>query len=1173
MNSVPNQVNGYKVGGSLGFNHPYYVTRQADQDLLEALKAGQFCYVFNCRQMGKSSLRIRAMHLLKTEGMQSASVDMTSLGSNINAQQWYSGFIYQLLQGFNLGGQINLKAWLQAREHFSPVQKLSQFIEEVLLKSFPGQKFFIFIDEIDKVLSLNFSLDDFFALIRFCYNQRAENIAYENLTFALFGVATPSDLIEDKTQTLFNIGQAIELTGFDFAEALPLAQGLRSKAEAPQVVLQEILSWTGGQPFLSQKLCQWVVNSESLIALGQESEVIEDLVRSRMILHWESQDEPVHFRTIRDRLLSKPQRTSQFLGIYQEIWQRGCLVVDHSFEQSELRLSGLVVKDQENLRIYNRIYREIFNQHWIKCELKKLQPYAEAIAAWEASGREDESRLLRGLSLQDALSWAEQNSLTDQDYQFLAACQNLDKRLALETERQAREFEKLGIQLEIERKAKQELALAYAQAKRRLRTAAIILALSFLGAVTTAAWLSYAVEKQYMAQNQALEWAGKSSLKQFEFQQVDALLTAMEAGQELKGLVSKEQPLQDYPTTTPMTALQDILDNIRESNQLNGHEQAINCIKFSRNGQMIATASRDGTAKLWDKHGNLITTLLGHQADVYSVSFSPDGRSVSTASKDGTAKLWDKHGNLITTLLGHQGDVYSVSFSRSGKTLVTASRDGTAKLWTLAGKNITTFVGHQGEVYSASFSPDDQYIATASKDETAKLWDLQGHLLKTFRGHQGAVNSVSFSPDRKSLITASNDRTVNLWDLKGHLLQKFQGHQGAIYDATFNPNGNILATASEDESVKLWNLKGQELGTLQGYKGAVYGISFSPNGEILATASRENFARLWNLVNNPVVDNSSVSEEITALSVSPNGNWMATALRSGVVHLKKLGFETIKTIKLHQSIVYDIAFNPLKNQLAVGLRDGTVNLCDFQGNLISKFKGHRDTIYGISFSPDGKLLATASRDKTVRLWDLKGRLRRELKSHQEPVYKVSFNPKGTLLATASGDNTAKIWDLQGNLKQTLLGHHGPVHDVSFSSNGNFLVTASSDGTAKVWDLQGKLVRSFRQSSDLVYRASFSANGQLIATGSKDGVVNIWDFQGNLISKFKSHKGLVNGIQFLPKGQLLTSSKTEDQVRTWTIQTSASEKLAQLLNRGCDWLDNYFESHPKKRLKFCKRLDS
>jgi WD40 repeat protein len=1170
MQPVPNRVSGYKVGGCLGFNHPTYVAREADQALLEALKAGQFCYVFNCRQMGKSSLRVRAMHLLKTEGMRCASVDMTSLGSNINPQQWYSGVIYQLFQGFELGGKVNLKAWLQERDQFSPVQKLSQFLEEVLLANFPGQKFFIFIDEIDKVLSLNFSLDDFFALIRFCYNQRAENLAYENLTFALFGVATPSDLIEDKTQTLFNIGQAIELTGFNPIEALPLAQGLFPKAEVPQAALREILSWTGGQPFLSQKLCQWVVSSESIITAGQEAKAIENLVRSRMILHWESQDEPVHFKTIRDRLLSKPQRTSQLLGLYRTIWQQGHIAADNSVEQSELRLTGLVVKGQEHLRVYNRIYREIFDQRWIDRELKKLRPYAEAIAAWETSGRKDESRLLRGLALQDALHWAEENSLNDRDYQFLAACQDLDKRLALEAERRAMEFEKLGTQLELERRAKQKLALAYDKAKRRLRTAAAILIVSLVGAAIAATWLGYAVQKQQIAQDKALEWAGKSALKQFEFQQIDALLTAMEAGQELKATVNKEQPLQNYPATTPIAALQDILDNIREWNQLEGHQEAINGISVSGNGQRIATASRDGTAKLWDVNGKAIATLSGHKGDVYSVSFSSDSQLLATASKDGTAKLWDVNGKAIATLKGHQGDVYSVSFSKDGQTLATASRDGTAKLWNLKGENLITFVGHEGDVYSVSFSPEGKRLATASKDESAKLWDLQGNLQQTFLGHQGAVNSVSFSPDGTRLATASTDKTVRLWDLQGHLQQIFKGHQGAVYDVSFNPNGKLLATASEDESVRLWNLKGQELGVLPGYKGAAYDTSFSPDGKLLATASREKFARLWNLQNNPLKDGPGVQNEITAFSISSDGMWTASASRSGEVLLKNIKQGTLKTIKGHRSIVYDIAFSPDRQRLAAGFKDGTVNVWDFQGNLLAKFKGHGETIYGLNFSPNGQLLATASRDKTVRLWDLQGHLKQELKGHQEPVYRVSFSPNGQLLATASSDKTVKLWDLQGHLKHIFQGHHGPVHDVVFSPDGQRLATASSDETAKIWNLQGNVLRSFQHSSGLVFRVNFSANGQLIATGEKDGAVNVWDLKGNLISKFKGHQGLVNSVRFMPDGQLLTSSRTEDSIRLWQVQTSASEKLDQLLTRGCSWLDDYFNSHPQKRLSFCKR---
>jgi hypothetical protein len=104
----------------------------------------------------------------------------------------------------------------------------------------------IFVDEIDSVLSLNFNIDDFFAVIRDCYNQRASKPDYRRLTFARIGVATPSDLIQDKRRTPFNIGRAIELTGFELQEARPLAFGLAQKVSNSQEVLKEILAWTGG---------------------------------------------------------------------------------------------------------------------------------------------------------------------------------------------------------------------------------------------------------------------------------------------------------------------------------------------------------------------------------------------------------------------------------------------------------------------------------------------------------------------------------------------------------------------------------------------------------------------------------------------------------------------------------------------------------------------------------------------------------------------------------------------------------------------------------------------------------------------------------------------------------------------------------------------------------------
>ncbi len=254
MNPAPHSAYKYQVGGSLPPDYPYYVRRKADQDLYEGLKAGKFCYVLNSRQMGKSSLRVQIMQQLQNEGIACAAIDLTHIGSqNLSPEQWYAGFIRTLVSSFKLSSKFNLGSWWRDHGHIPPLQRLSEFIEEVLLVEI-SQQIVIFIDEIDSVLGLNFKTDDFFALIRYCYNQRADKPEYLRLTFTLLGVATPSDLIQDKQRTPFNIGQAIELNGFQLAEAEPLAQGLVGKFSNPLEVLGEILAWTEGQPFLTQKL-------------------------------------------------------------------------------------------------------------------------------------------------------------------------------------------------------------------------------------------------------------------------------------------------------------------------------------------------------------------------------------------------------------------------------------------------------------------------------------------------------------------------------------------------------------------------------------------------------------------------------------------------------------------------------------------------------------------------------------------------------------------------------------------------------------------------------------------------------------------------------------------------------------------------------------------------------
>jgi AAA-like domain len=250
------------------------------------------------------------------------------------------------------------------------VQRLSEFIELVLLVEVgtPSTQLVIFIDEIDCILGLKFPVNDFFALIRSCYNQRSLNPEYQRLTFALFGVATPSELITNTQLTPFNIGQSIQLEGFKEHEAQPLLQGLAEKVTNPQTILKEILAWTNGQPFLTQKLCKLIRNSTVPIPSNGEAEWIEQLVRTQIIDNWESQDEPEHLRTIRDRIL-KSQQSFHLRVLYQQVWEYSAVAISNSPTERELLLSGIIVKHQSTLMVQNRIYTSIFNRDWIEANL------------------------------------------------------------------------------------------------------------------------------------------------------------------------------------------------------------------------------------------------------------------------------------------------------------------------------------------------------------------------------------------------------------------------------------------------------------------------------------------------------------------------------------------------------------------------------------------------------------------------------------------------------------------------------------------------------------------------------------------------------------------------------------------------------------------------------------
>ncbi|GLS82435.1 AAA-like domain-containing protein [Paraferrimonas haliotis] len=421
----------YQVGGSISSSTSIYVERQADQELTQALLEGKFCYVFNSRQMGKSSLLLHTKEHLQQQNITCCFIDVSRIGStDTKSEQWYGGLVYELCRGFGLIGTFDVLKWWRELGELTPAQKLSDFLEKVLLPNCPGQ-LVVFLDEIDSVLSLPFSSDDFFSVIRFCFNQRAANKEFERLQFALFGVALPTDLMTNKTRSPFNIGHAVSLQGFQSAEAVHLVKGLPFNQDIAQAMVQRIVYWTGGQPFLTQKLCQLSVNRHDQPPLSVEQccEWVDELIEQEVLADWEGQDNPEHLRTIRDRLLLDEQHTLQSLSIYQKVLEAGDkgLPLEQVSGHSRLYLTGLIEVIRGRIYSRNRLYTQVYDMNWVTSQLSARRPYFEAFNAWLDSGQSDE-QLLQGQALQEARSWAKGKALPDDDYRFLAASQDAEKR-------------------------------------------------------------------------------------------------------------------------------------------------------------------------------------------------------------------------------------------------------------------------------------------------------------------------------------------------------------------------------------------------------------------------------------------------------------------------------------------------------------------------------------------------------------------------------------------------------------------------------------------------------------------------------------------------------------------------------------------------------------------------
>ncbi len=346
----------FTAGGTLPPDAPSYVKRPTDDELFRHIMGGEFCYVLTPRQMGKSSLMIRTAQLLSKEGVKSAIVDLTQIGTVKSEDQWYKGILTQIARRLRL--TTDPVSWWEQRKDIPNIQKFIEFFEDALSEL--KEPIVIFMDEIDTTLKLEFR-DNFFAGVRALFNARAENPDLKRITFVLLGVASPSDLIKDRNRTPFNIGQEIPLNPFSRDDAHMLEKGLEEVyPKLGRKILDRIFYWTNGHPYLTQKICQSVVENR----LSEYSDYeIDKLVEKLFITEEASRETNLQF--VRDNILSYPERRV-ILSLYKKLLRESDVRDNkNSLPQNHLKLSGLACAEDGRLVVSNKIYRTVFDHKWV----------------------------------------------------------------------------------------------------------------------------------------------------------------------------------------------------------------------------------------------------------------------------------------------------------------------------------------------------------------------------------------------------------------------------------------------------------------------------------------------------------------------------------------------------------------------------------------------------------------------------------------------------------------------------------------------------------------------------------------------------------------------------------------------------------------------------------------